>query len=343
MKIALDAAGGDFGLKPNVDGALQAASELGVEVILVGPQEGIRAALAERGVPSTDKRFEIVDAPDLVRMEEDPVSACREKPRSSIMVATELVAAKRADAVISAGHSGAAMVSALWHLKRLPGVLRPAIASPIPTAKGTSVLLDAGANTECKPWHLLQFATMGALYAKHIFKVAKPSVGVLSNGEEESKGNELVHEAIPLLKYSGLNFHGPIEGRDIPAGAVDVVVCDGFVGNVVLKLYEGVASTLMAELKAEIEKSPISKLGGLLIRGAGRALKRRMSYDEYGGAPLLGVGGTAIICHGKSNAKAIANAHRVAKQLVEAGANDQIKASLEEMKANLELAKVTSG
>jgi glycerol-3-phosphate acyltransferase PlsX len=232
------------------------------------------------------------------------------------------------------------MVAALWHLKRLPGVLRPAIASPIPTAKGVAVLLDAGANTECKPWLLLQFATMGALYAKHIFKIAKPSVGILSNGEEESKGNELVREAVPLLKYSGLNFRGPIEGRDIPAGTVDVIVCDGFVGNVVLKLYEGVASTLLAGLKAEIEKSPVSRLGGLLIRGAGRALKKRMSYDEYGGAPLLGVGGIAIIAHGKSNAKAIFNAHRVASELVKTGATDQIRASLEEMKANLELARV---
>lgn len=340
MKIALDAVGGDFGLKPNVDGAVLAASELGVEIALVGPQGSVRAELASRGIPSTDKRFEIVHSPDLVRMEEESVTACREKPKSSIMVATELVASKRAEGVVSAGHSGATMVAALGHLKRLPGVLRPAIASPLPTARGSAVLLDAGANTECKPWHLLQFATMGALYAKHILKIAKPRVGILSNGEEESKGNELVHEAIPLLKYSGLTFHGPIEGRDIPAGVVDVIVCDGFVGNVVLKLYEGVASTLLAELKSEIEKSPVSKLGGLLIREAGRRLKRRMSYDEYGGAPLLGVGGTTIISHGKSNGKAIFNAIRVAVELVKSNANDQIKTSLEEMKSNLELAKV---
>ncbi|MBI4346928.1 MAG: phosphate--acyl-ACP acyltransferase, partial [Elusimicrobia bacterium] len=158
MKLALDAVGGDFGLKPNIDGAIQAASELGHEIVLVGPAESVRSELASRGIPSSDKRFEIVDSPDLVRMDEEPVAACREKPKSSIMVATELVAAKRADGVVSAGHSGAAMVAALWHLKRLSGVLRPAIASPLPTVKGTAVLLDAGANTECKPWHLLQFA-----------------------------------------------------------------------------------------------------------------------------------------------------------------------------------------
>ena len=340
MKIALDAAGGDFGLKPNIEGAVQAASELGVEILLVGKADEVRAELASRGIPSTDKRFEIVDAPDMIGMDEDAPAACREKPRASIMVASELVASKRADAVISCGHSGATMVAALWNLKRLPGVLRPAILAPIPTTRGVSVLLDAGANAECKPWHLLQFATMGTLYAKHVLKIEHPTVGVLSNGEEESKGNDLVHEAIPLLKYSGLNYTGPVEGRDVPTGAADVIVCDGFTGNVVIKLYEGVAGAVLAELKKEIEKSPVSKLGGLLIRGAGRALKRRMSYDEYGGAPLLGVNGVSIICHGKSNAKAVFNAHRVARELVLAKTNQHIRASLEETKANLELAKV---
>ncbi|MCX5788302.1 MAG: phosphate acyltransferase PlsX [Elusimicrobia bacterium] len=340
MKIALDAAGGDFGLRPNIEGAIQAASELGVGIILVGEAQAVRSELASRGIPSTDERFEIVDAPEHVGMDEDPVAACREKPRASIMVAHELVATRRADAVVSCGNSGAVMVAALWHLKRLPGVLRPAILAPIPTARGVTVLLDAGANTECKPWHLLQFAMMGTLYAKHVLKIQRPTVGLLSNGEEESKGNDLVHETIPLLKYSGLDFKGPIEGRDLPAGTTDVVVTDGFTGNVVLKCYEGVAGVLLAEMRAEIEKSPISRLGGLLIRGAARNLKRRMSYDEYGGAPLLGVGGTTIICHGKSNAKAVFNAHRVARELVAAKTNEHIKTSLEEMKANLELAKV---
>lgn len=340
VKIALDAAGGDFGLKPNIEGAVNAVTALGVEVLLVGPAQGIRSELAARGIGAEDKRFEIVDAPEQVAMDEDPAKSCKEKPHASIMVCAELVEKGKAQATISAGHSGAAMVSALWHLKRIPGVLRPAIASPIPTAKGTSILLDAGAITECKPWHLLQFAIMGSLYAKYIFKIEDPKIGILSNGEEESKGNELVRETIPLLKSSGLKFFGPIEGRDIPAGTVDVIVCDGFTGNICLKLYEGAASTLLGELKREIEKGFFSKLGGLLIRPAGRRLKKRMSYDEYGGAPLLGVGGTSIICHGKSNARAIFNAHRVAKELVEMKANEQIQSTLETVKSSMETVRL---
>lgn len=339
MKIALDAIGGDFGLKPNIEGAVKAVAGLGCEAILVGPRVGIRSELASHGIGAEDRRFEIVDAPEVVGMDEDPVRACREKPRSSIMVAAELAGQKRAEAFISAGHSGAAMVSSLWHLKRIPGVLRPAIACPIPTARGTSVLIDSGAMTECKPWHLLQFAIMGTLYAKQILKVQNPSVGILSNGEEESKGNDVVRETIPLLKFPGLNFYGPIEGRDIPAGVVDVIVCDGFVGNICLKLYEGAAATIFGQLKAEIERGFFTKLGGLLIRPAARALKKRMSYDEYGGAPLLGIGGTAIVCHGKSNARAIFNAFRVAKSLVESQANEQIRAALETIKSSLETVK----
>ncbi len=342
MRIALDAAGGDYGLKPNVEGALKAAAELGVEVSLVGPADAIRSELASRGVASSDRRFEIVDSPDLIAMEDDPVSACREKPKSSIMLAAEWVARQRADALVSAGHSGATMVAALWHLKRLPGVLRPAIACPLPTAKGYCVLIDGGANSECKPWHLLQFGVMGSFYARYILKIPEPSVGVLSIGEEECKGNELVREAIPLLKHSDVHFYGPVEGRDIPAGTVDVVVCDGFVGNICLKMYEGVASTLFSMLKAEASKSPIYQLGGLLMKGAARNIKKKMSYDETGGAPLLGVGGVTIICHGKSNPRAIFNAIRVAKELVESRTNEQIKASLEALKSNLELAKVES-
>ncbi|MBI4386055.1 MAG: phosphate acyltransferase PlsX [Elusimicrobia bacterium] len=339
MRIALDAAGGDFGLAPNVEGAVQAASGLGCRVCLVGPAEALRRELSARGIAPGDGRFEVVDAPELIAMEEDPVRACREKPKASINVAANLVSEGRADALVSAGHSGATMVASLWALKRLPGVLRPAIVCPIPTARGTSVLLDAGANTECRPWHLLQFAMMGVLYARHVLKMEHPSVGILSNGEEETKGNELVREAVPLLKYSGLNFYGPIEGRDIAAGTVDVVVCDGFTGNICIKLMEGVARVLMSQLKDEIGRGALSKLGGLLIRPAARSVKRRMSDEEYGGAPLLGVGGTAIICHGKSSPRAIFNAHRVAKELVEAGANDRIRAALEGLKSSLEMTK----
>lgn len=338
MRIAVDAAGGDFGIKPNVEGAALAVKKLGHSVALVGPEGPIRAELAALGAGG-DKRLSIVDAPELIDMKEEPVAACREKQKASIMLACELAARQEADAVVSAGHSGATMVAALWHMKRLKGVLRPAIAAPIPTLKGTSVLLDAGANVECKPWHLLQFALMGSVYARHVLRIQEPSVGILSIGEEESKGNELVRETMPLLKASGIRFHGPVEGRDIPAGTADVVVCDGFTGNVCLKLMEGTASAMMKMLKSEIESGLVSKAGGLLIRGAGRRLKARLDYQEYGGAPLLGVDGTAIICHGKSTPRAIFNAVRVAADLAGAGAKDQIRDSLERVKANMELAR----
>jgi len=339
MIIALDAVGGDSGPAPNVDGAIQAVRELGCGVILVGPEERVRAEVSSRGASLERGRLEIEDAPDLVSMDEDPARACRDKPRSSIMVAADLVSRGRAQAVVSAGHSGAAMVAALLRLRRLPGVLRPAIACPIPTLRGSSVLLDGGANVECKPWHFVQFAVMGVLYARHALRIPSPTVGILSNGEEESKGTDAVREAIPLLRASGLDFRGPVEGRDVPAGTTDVVVCDGFAGNVCLKAMEGTASAVFSLLKAELAKRWTYKLGGLLIRRAGRDLKNRMSYEEYGGAPLLGVDGTMIICHGKSGARAIFNAHRVARDLVESGMNRRIREELEGMKASMETEK----
>ncbi|MEK7859539.1 MAG: phosphate acyltransferase PlsX [Elusimicrobiota bacterium] len=340
MKLVLDAAAGDFGLSPNIEGAIQAANELGVQLLLVGPAAEVSSQLNSRGVASGDQRFEVIDAPDVIGMGEDPVAACRAKPRSSVMVSAELVASGRAEGLISVGNSGATMVAALWHLKRLPGVLRPAIAVAVPTERGMTLLLDGGANTECKPWHLLQFAVMGTIYAQRVMGVAKPKVGVLSVGEEDSKGNDLVREAIPLLRAAPVAFHGAVEGRDLAAGTVDVVVCDGFTGNIAVKLIEGTASAIFSFLKAEIHSGPLNKLGGLLLRGAFARLKKRMSYDEYGGAPLLGVGGTVIIAHGKSNAKAVANAIRTAKRLIETGVNEAIKSSIEQMKVNLESPKV---
>jgi glycerol-3-phosphate acyltransferase PlsX len=324
VKLALDAAAGDLGLEPNIEGAIQAAVAYGVELILVGPAARITQQLSARGIGEKDPRFEVVDAPDLIAMDEEPAAACRAKPRASIMVCAELVASGKAQGLVSVGHSGATMVAALWHLKRLRGVQRPAIAVPLPTTTGFTVLLDAGANTECKPWHLVQFAAMGRLYSKHVLGVAEPTVGILSNGEEECKGNDLVRETVPLLKQAKVNFTGPVEGRDLVAGLADVVVCDGFTGNVVVKLIEGTASSILATLKAEVSKRPLAKLGALLMRGAFGALKKRLSYDEYGGAPLLGVGGTAIIAHGKSNAKAVANALRVAKQMAASGLAERI-------------------
>ncbi len=319
MKIALDAVGGDFGLAPNIDGAVQAANAFGVEPVLVGPAGKIAAELSARGVAG-DKRFEIVDAPDLITMDEEPAAACRAKPKSSIMVCAELVAAGRAAAMVSAGHSGATMAAVtLWHLKRIPGILRPAIAAPIPTSRGVTILLDAGANVDCKPWHLVQFAMMGSILSRHLYGVPEPTVGLLTIGEEEGKGNDLVKEAFPRLKAAGLNFAGAVEGRDVPAGKTDVVVCDAFVGNVLIKTMEGTAGAIVGLLKSEIMSTWRYRLAGMVLKGALSRVKRRMSYDEYGGAPLVGVNGVVVIGHGSSNARAIAHALKAAKTLADSG------------------------
>ncbi|OGS37602.1 MAG: hypothetical protein A2506_13560 [Elusimicrobia bacterium RIFOXYD12_FULL_66_9] len=319
MKIALDAAGGDHGLAPNIDGAVQAANAWGIDLILVGPAEKIRAELSSRGVAQDDPRFEVVDAPDLVAMDEDPTAACRAKPRASILVAAELVAQARAAGMVSAGHSGATMVAALWHLKRIPGVLRPAIAVPVPTAKGVTVLLDGGANVDCKPWHLVQFALMGTILYRHLYGKPSPTVGLLAIGEEEGKGNDLVKETFPRLKSSGLDFRGSVEGRDVPLGKTDVVVCDGFVGNVLIKTMEGTAAAVMGILKSEIIAKWHHRLAGVLLKGPFTRLRRKMSYDEYGGAPLVGVNGIVVVCHGGSNARAIAHALKSAAKSADSG------------------------
>ncbi|MDE2489632.1 MAG: phosphate acyltransferase PlsX [Elusimicrobia bacterium] len=318
MKIALDAVGGDHGLAPNIDGAVQAANAFGVAPVLVGPAAEIEAELSKRGVAG-DSRFEIVDAPDAVGMDEEPAAACRQKPRASIMVAAELVKTGRAAGFVSAGNSGAAMVAALWHLKRIPGILRPAIVAPIPTARGATLLLDAGANVDCKPWHLVQFAMMGEILCRALYGVPEPTVGILTIGEEDGKGNDLVKEAVPHLKTSGLNFIGSIEGRDVPAGKADVVVCDGFVGNVLIKTMEGTAAAVVGLLKAELTAKWKYKLPALALRGPFARVKRRMSYDEYGGAPLVGVGGVAVVCHGSSNARAVAHGLRAAAKAAGSG------------------------
>ncbi|MFI5362720.1 MAG: phosphate acyltransferase PlsX [Elusimicrobiota bacterium] len=329
MKIALDVVGGDHGLTPNIDGAVQAANAFGVELVLVGPADKIRAELSSRGIGAADPRFEVVDAPDLIAMNEEPASACRAKPRSSIMVCGELVAAGRAAGMVSAGHSGATMAAVtLWHLKRIPGVLRPAIAVPIPTTKGVSILLDAGANVDCKPWHLVQFATMGVLLARHAYGIQKPTVGLLSIGEEEGKGNEMVKEAFARLKASGLDFYGAVEGRDVPAGKTDVVVCDGFVGNVLIKTMEGTAAAVVGLLKGELTSSWRYKVPALALRGPFSRMRKKMSPDEYGGAPLVGVNGVVIICHGSSNARAIARAVRAAARTAESKMVEALRSAL---------------
>ncbi|MFA6435158.1 MAG: phosphate acyltransferase PlsX [Elusimicrobiales bacterium] len=331
MKIALDAHGGDFGLKPNLEGALSAVARLPHEIILVGRDPEIREELRRLGAePSA--RLRIVHAPQLVEMGKEPVEECRSKPDSSLMVGAELVKDGKADAFISAGNSGAVMVASLLKLKRIPGIIRPAIASPFPTLRGSSLLLDAGANMDSKPWHLVQFAIMGSIFMRARFGTENPSVGLLSIGEEETKGNSLVLETIPLMKSVGINFKGPVEGGDLPAGRTDVVVTDGFTGNVALKLSEGLAKTIFKMIKEQIQRKFTYKIGALLMKRIFTDLRKQMNPDEYGGAPLLGVNGVVLICHGKTSPKAIFNAINAAGDLAGSGMVDKIKKHMEQVK-----------
>jgi glycerol-3-phosphate acyltransferase PlsX len=340
LKIALDAVGGDLGAGPNVQAALRAAKELGCEIVLVGPTQAIGTELSNNGASPAQRGLELVPAGEAVPMDADPVRWCREKPDCSIMTAAKLVAEGRADALVSAGHSGATVTAALWHLKRMPGVLKPAIAAPLPTLKGVSVLLDAGANPDCKPWHLLQFGAMGALYAKQLLGAPEPSIGVLSSAEEDSRGSDLVRDSIVLLRTSGLRFVGPVDARDVFRGAADVLVCDGFVGNVALKTAEGLASALFGLLETDMRSDLRSKLGKRLLGPGFERVKKRLSDDEVGGAPLLGVGKTTVVAHGRSSAKALFNAIRVARDLASSDLDAKLKSELEKMKSNVELSRV---
>jgi glycerol-3-phosphate acyltransferase PlsX len=252
----------------------------------------------------------------------------RRKKEASICVATRLVKQGAADAVISAGNTGASMAAALFILGSLPGVDRPAIATLLPTLKEVSVLIDAGANVDCKPKHLVDFAIMGHIYARDILGVAKPAVGLLNIGEEDSKGNELTKEAFQRLKEAPIHFIGNVEGKEVYAGTADVIVCDGFIGNVALKVSEGLADVLVQFLKREITATSLGKVGGLLLKPAFSRLKKKIDYAEYGGAPLLGINGISIICHGRSSPKAIKNAIRVAKESFEKGVNRHIREEL---------------
>jgi glycerol-3-phosphate acyltransferase PlsX len=305
--VAVDAMGGDHAPERVVEGALAAARHAGVAVTLVGARDQIETLLAAHpDAPSLD--VSVVDAPDVVRMDESPAAALRRKPRASIRVAAGLVEAGQASALVSAGHTGATVVAAHGVFGMLPGVDRPALAPAIPTRTGMAVLVDAGATVECRPQHLLQFGVMGAVYAQALLGVESPRVGVLSIGEEEGKGNDLTREAYRLLKAAPVTFAGNIEARDVFSGAADVIVCDGFTGNVALKLSEGLVETVEELLGAELASTFSSQVGYLLSRRAYRRFRRRLDYSEYGGAPLLGVSRLAFVCHGRSSVKAIRNA-----------------------------------
>lgn len=315
-RVALDAMGGDQGPAVNVEGAVTAARELGLSVLLVGNEEELVQRLQRHSTNGLG--LVICHAPEAVGMHESPSAAVRKKKQSSIRVGLELVKRGEADAFISAGNTGAVMATAMITLGPLPGVERPAIALIVPTLRGHSILLDVGANADCKARHLLQFAIMGDIYARQVMGKKSPTVGLLSIGEEESKGNELTREAFKALEEEPfLNFTGNIEGREVFSGTADVIVCDGFTGNIALKISESAAEFFTVLLKEELAKGFVGRVGAILARGAFQRFKKRVDYTEYGGAPLLGVRGVCIISHGRSTAKAIKNAIRVAAECVE--------------------------
>ena len=304
IRVAVDAMGGDRGPEEIVAGAVDAASDA-VQPVIVGP----------RGLDT--QGLELIEAPDVIAMDEKPTEAVRTKPNSSLVVACRAVGEGKADAVVSAGNTGAMLAACLLELRRIPGVRRPAIAVTIPARRGPSVLLDSGANADARPEDLVQFAHMGAVFAEEILGVAKPEIRLLSIGEEPEKGNQLTLEAHRLLAETDLNFAGNAEGRDLLTGAADVVVTDGFTGNVALKVTEGTIQSLLAGLREEITATAVGKLGGLLIRPAARRLRKRLDPDTYGGAYLLGLRGLAVIAHGNSSRRAITNAVSLAARGVE--------------------------
>jgi glycerol-3-phosphate acyltransferase PlsX len=316
MRIVLDAMGGDRAPEVAVEGGVMAAREYGIEVVLVGPQQVVEAELAKHD--TTGLSLPVVHASQVIEMTDEPSMAARQKKDSSMVVGMNLVKKGEADAFTTAGNSGGALAAALFHLGRIKGIKRPALSTIFPTRKGFCFISDIGANTDCKPEYLLQFGIMSSAYAERVLGIPNPRVGIVSNGEEEGKGSI-------LLKNSHLNFVGNVEGKDIPAGLADVVVTDGFSGNVVIKLSEGVATLLMEVMEEEIKKRPTAVLGALLARSALREVKSRLDYSEYGGAPLLGVDGVIIVGHGRSNAKAIKNMVRVGKEAVEKGMLEAIK------------------
>ena len=326
MKIVLDAMGGDFAPAVNVEAAVNTAREFGYEIVLVGRQEVIRPLLVQNN--TANLTLPIVHAPEVIEMDEHPASAVKAKKNSSMVVGMEMVKRGEADAFVTMGNTGGALAAALFHLGRIKGIHRPALSTLYPTVKGWCMLLDIGANAECKPEYLVQFALMGSLYAERVLGVRNPRVALVSNGEEETKGSQLVQEVHQLLKQAPINFIGNAEGRHIPIGYADVYVTDGFTGNVIIKLSEGMSSMVKQMLREEIMRTATGKVGGLLIQDAVKRMGKRTDYEEVGGAPLLGVDGVVIIGHGRSNARAVRSALRVAANTVEKRVVDAIEQGL---------------
>ncbi len=332
MRVAVDAMGGDYAPERIVAGAVEAAAAAAgaFQIVLVGNQPLLRDQFGTllQGLP-----IELVHATETVAMDEAPAAALRRKRNSSIGVAMELHRSGEVDAVVTAGNTGAAMASALLTLGRLPGVSRPAIGTLFPSTRGATLVLDVGANTECTAGSLVEFAVMGSLCAERVFTMADPAVGLLSIGEESGKGTDAVVEAHRRLRSSNLHFIGNVQGHDILTGKADVVVCDGFTGNVVLKFTEGITTFLTAGLQRGLARSPLAYLGALLMSPVFAGMKKKLDYEEYGGAPLLGIDGVVIICHGSSTARAIRQAVSVACRMTGEGLNEHIKARLDEIHA----------
>lgn len=323
MRIIVDAFGGDNAPAAVVDGSIRAAAELGVEVILVGREAELKALLDKRGCPAG--KLHIRNAEEVIGPEEKPMTAIRTKKDSSLVVGLQMLKNGEGDGFLTAGNTGAYLAGSFRILGRIKGVKRPALTPYLPNDHGLSLLVDGGANTDCKPEHLLQFGAMGSIYMEQVFGVKAPRVALVNNGAEEGKGNELTKAAYPLLERSGLNFVGNIEARQIPAGDADVIVCDGFVGNTILKLYEGVGLTFNSNLKEIFFKNMFTKLAALMVREGLGTFKKKMDYTEYGGAPLLGIDGIVMKAHGSSDAKAFYNAIRSLVAFHNTGVNDKIR------------------
>jgi phosphate acyltransferase len=311
MKVVVDGMGGDFSPHAVVEGCVLAQKEYNIDIVISGPQEIIAKELQKHDYDK--KKITILNAEEVITPNESPVKALKTKKNSSLVKALEMVKSGEADAIISAGSTGAFLAGCTLIVKRIKGIDRPALAPIMPGKNGAFMIVDVGANADCKPHYLVQFAHMGKVYFENILGINNPSIGLINIGAEEEKGNELTKEAHKLLKNENFNFVGNVEPRDIPKGEVNVLVCDGFVGNTVLKMYEGVSSTILDELKSKIMSSTRTKIGGLLLKPVFKAFKKQYDYKEYGGAAFLGVNGICIKAHGSSDGKAFKNAIRQAK------------------------------
>ncbi|KXZ39623.1 phosphate:acyl-[acyl carrier protein] acyltransferase [Alkalithermobacter thermoalcaliphilus JW-YL-7 = DSM 7308] len=333
MKIVVDGMGGDNAPHSTVEGVVSAINEFGVDIIITGDKALLSEAFNKY---SFDKsKLEIINTTEVIENEDKPVKAIRSKKDSSMVVGINLVKQAKADAIVSAGNTGALLAGGLFILGRIEGVDRPALCSYMPTKNGMSILLDAGANSDCKPRNLLEFGIMGSIYANKVLEIDNPKVAIVNVGIEEGKGNELSKKSYELLKNSNVNFIGNVEARDIPFGYTDVIVCDGFTGNVVLKLTEGVAMSIFSMLKETFNMNLKTKLGAALVKDHLRKMKDMLDYTEYGGAPLLGVNGPVIKAHGSSNGKAIKNAIKQAIRFINGNVLDEIKLTINSMEDDI--------